>query len=235
MGAELSCPHPGGRGARGQRREGQPEALLPGPPETGQVGGRRPGPLGTRGRVSGPMGRRWIFPPLVHGSVRPTTSGLSGLHVLLLKWERGHTLFPTPLSPKSRLGLHFPRSPPFLWASARRRAQAGSQLHWKPGCVGTAGGPYSGGQETRPPRRELQGPSLAAAISSLNKWESLAPGPFLTAALASAAQRPRPGAPPHSAAWAPGGPTCAHITPASLQTQAPAAAARGGAPGLHWV
>lgn len=146
-----------------------------------------------------------------------------------------HSLLPTPLSPKSRLGLHFPRSPPFLWASAGRRAQAGSQLHWKPGCVGMAGGPYSGGQETWPPRRELQGPSLAAATSSLNKWESLAPGPFLTAALASAAWHLGPGAPPHSAAWAPGGPTCAHITPASLQTQAPAAAARGGPPGLHWV
>ena len=82
----------GGRGARGQCREGQPEALLPGPPETGQVGGCRPGPLGTRGRVSGPTGRRWVFPPLVRGSVRPTTSGLSGLHALLLKWERGHTV-----------------------------------------------------------------------------------------------------------------------------------------------
>lgn len=33
MGLELSYPHPGGR------REGQPEALLPGPPETHQVGG----------------------------------------------------------------------------------------------------------------------------------------------------------------------------------------------------
>lgn len=34
MGAELSCPRLGGWGAWGRCREGQPEALLPGLPET---------------------------------------------------------------------------------------------------------------------------------------------------------------------------------------------------------
>lgn len=92
--------------------------------------------------VSGPMGHRWGFPPLVHGSVRLATSGLrSGLRVLLLKWECWHTASsPLHFHQKASWGLHFPRNPPFLWASAGRRAQAGSQLQWKLGCVGMAGG-----------------------------------------------------------------------------------------------
>lgn len=188
----------------------------------------------------------------MRGSVCPTISGLSsGLRVLLLKWEDWHRASsPLHFHQKASWGCtsrETPFSPGISGEAGSSRVSAALEARLSGG---------GGRQETWPPRLELQDPKPGGHHLILGHvgrprprdggaWpgraaeaaatEAPAPGPLLTAALASAAWCPHPGALPHSAAGAPGGPTRTCITPASLQTQALEAAAWGGPTGLHWV
>lgn len=244
MGAELSYPHLGAGAGKGSLRPCSQVLLRPTRWEG--VGLSLWGPEG----VPGPMGRQWDFLPL-RGFLCPTTSGLrSGLRVLLLKregWHRASSLL--HFHQKASWGCPSRETPLFSghwWGGGSRISaalEAGLSVGW-------------GRQETWPPRLKLQDPKPGChhlilgymgrprprdggerpgRAAEAAATEALAPGPSLTAAQASAVRRLRPGAPPHSAAGAPGGPTRARITPASLQTQAPVAAARGGPTSLHWV
>lgn len=131
MGAELSCPHPGGRGVGGQRTEGQPEAWLPGPPETRQVGGC----LRSHGASVGlSASGAWLCPP---GHVRAeewAACVTSEVGVL------AHGLLPTPLSPKSQLGAALPKKPPLSLGISREAGSSRVSAAVEAGVCGDGGG-----------------------------------------------------------------------------------------------
>ena len=245
MGAELSCPRLGGRvlgagAGKGSLRPCSQVFLRPTCPPVDPRACLR-----SHGASVGlsASGARLCLPNHIRAEQWAAcfTSEAGGL---------AQGLLPTPFSPKSQLGLHLPRNPLF---SGHQR---GGGLKQGLSCLEARLSGGGGRQETWPPRLELQDPTPGGHHLILGHvgrprprdggaWpgraaeaaatEAPAPGPLLTAALASAAWCPHPGALPHSAAGAPGGPTRTCITPASLQTQAPEAAAWGGPTGLHWV